>query len=223
MKTSKPISTVSFNTPVFLYGRLADLVRAGVLSWWVAVPHLSEDDEGGKKDHIHLYCEPSRLLQTDDLCSEFLEFDPARPDKPLSVLRWQLSKFDDWVLYGLHDVSYLASKGLTKKYHYDYDDLVSSDPDTLLYRFRSVNVLAVTPIRRLIQYADKGLSFSELLALGVVPVPQVRQYREVYDLLLGLSARRLIDNLDDVSVADSAAEWEQIPLDAPDDDLPDMW
>lgn len=110
MRTTKPIATISFNSPAFLKLKLEELTKAGKISFWAFIPHKPEDDEAGTKEHNHLYAEPSKMMQTDDLKAELLEFDPEHPDKPKGCLPFRTSKFADWYLYGLHDKRYLASK-----------------------------------------------------------------------------------------------------------------
>ena len=67
VRTTKPIATISFNSPDFLRTKLEELRDAGRISFWAFIEHKPEDDEGGKKSHCHLYIEPSKMLQTDDL------------------------------------------------------------------------------------------------------------------------------------------------------------
>lgn len=180
MRTAKPISTVSFNTKEYLKSTLDNLVESKVLSWYCFIPHKAEDDDAGKKDHFHVYAEPSKTLQTDDLRSEFKEYDPEMPDKPRSTLVWKSSKFYDWYQYSLHDPAYLASKGLRKKYWYRQDEFITSEEDELLDRVAN---FPVTPTQRMLEEIQRGTPFEHFVAMGCVPVRQIMQYRLMWNTL----------------------------------------
>ena len=45
MRTTKPIATISFNTPDFLKLKLNELLKAGRLSFWAFIVHKPEDDD----------------------------------------------------------------------------------------------------------------------------------------------------------------------------------
>ena len=53
MRTSKTISTISYNTKDFLEFKLMELMDSGDISDWFFIQHFAEEDE--KKDHIHLW------------------------------------------------------------------------------------------------------------------------------------------------------------------------
>lgn len=183
MRTTKPISTISFNSPEFLKTKLEELQDAKLISFWVFIKHLPEDDEGGKKEHLHLYLEPSKITQTDDLKEQFKEFDPTHPDKPLGCIGFRSSKFDDWYLYALHDKAYLASKGQSRKYHYKHEEMASSDEDELLFKARSINHLAVSPYAAMIEAQAQGLTWEEYFRRGTVPLPQLTLWEKAWTLL----------------------------------------
>lgn len=184
MRTTKPISTISFNTPDYLAQKLDELVRAKRLSFWSFISHLPEDDEAGNRDHIHLYLEPSKMLQTDDLKEEFKEFDPMKPDKPRGCISFRSSKFSDWYLYALHNKAYLASKGQTRKYHYKHDDIRSSDPDDLQFKARTIDMLAVSPYADILEAQKQGLTWEEYFRRGTVPLPQIALFQRAWYSLL---------------------------------------
>lgn len=183
MRTTKPISTISFNTPDYLRLKLDELTKAKIISVWHFIAHLPEDDEGGKKEHIHLYIEPSKLIQTDDLAEYFLEFDPQKPDKPRKCLLFRTSKFGDWYMYATHDKAYLAAKGQSRRYHYSYDDIVTSDADELYRAVREIDLSHLTPLREIIQAVDDGVSFSDYLKKGRVPISQIYAYQRAFELI----------------------------------------
>lgn len=183
MRTTKPISTISFNTRDFLVQKLKELTRVKILSFWAVIEHKPEDDESGKKIHFHVYAEPSKMLQTDDLREELKEFDLEKPDKPRGCLTWNSSKFDSWYLYALHDKRYLASKGQSRKFHYLHDDLITSDDDDLLCKSRSIDLVSLSPYADMEDAIKHGVTFPEYFARGTVPLPQVKLFQAAWDLL----------------------------------------
>lgn len=183
MRTTKPIATISFNTPEYLALKLDELHKAGRISFWAFISHEPEDDEAGNKQHAHVYIEPSKMLQTDDLRNELKEFDPAKPDKPRGCLKFVSSKFGDWYLYGLHDVRYLASKGQQRKYHYRHDQFVTSDQDDLLCMSRSIDMLALSPYADMIEAQKTGLTWEQYFRRGQIPLPQIALWERAWHLL----------------------------------------
>ena len=179
MNTSKPISTISYNSENFLLSRLCEYGK--LLSFWAAIRHTGEDDEGGAKDHWHIYAEPSKRFQTDSL--HFSEPDPLHPDKPLRCMSWRSSAFADWYLYVLHDPSYLCSKGLIRKYHYKHSDFVTSSDDELNMLAKSINRLKVSPYLDMLDAIDRGYTWTEYMRRGTVPIQLVRQYKYAWDAL----------------------------------------
>lgn len=184
MRTTKPISTISFNSPSYLSLKLTELLKAGRISFWAYVVHKPEDDEGGKKEHCHVYIEPSKMLQTDDLKSELREFDPSNPDKPKGCISFNSSKFDPWYLYVLHDKRYLASKGQSRKFHYSHDDIITSDFDDLLFKSKSIDMLGLSPYADMIDAQARGVTWAEYFSRGTVPITQVVSFERAWWLLL---------------------------------------
>lgn len=184
MRTTKPISTISFNTPSFLQLKLTELYRSRVISFWCFIIHKPEDDEAGNKEHCHVYIEPSRVLQTDDLRAEFKEFDPSMPDKPKGCLAFRSSRFGPWYLYALHDKRYLASKGESRRFHYLHDDLLSSCEEDLVFLSRSIDLVALSPYADMEQAQKKGTTWPEYFSRGTVPIQQVALFERAWNLLL---------------------------------------
>lgn len=190
MRTSKPISTISFNSSAYLAEVLKNLKAKGVISFFAFITHKPEEDEAGKKWHNHLYIEPSKLLQTDDLKVEFNEFDPNNPLKPKSVISWVNSKFDPWYLYALHDKGYLASKGQSRKFSYIHDEIITSDEDDLLARSRMIDFVGLSPYRSMMDAIKNGLTFPEYFRRGTVPLNQVHSMEKAWMLLTSSSTER---------------------------------
>ena len=182
MRTSKPISTISFNTLEFLIFKLSYLLEIGVFSFWAFMEHKPEDDEGGKKQHFHVFAIPSKIINTDDIRKEFLEDDPDN-DKPRGTLLWKTSKFDSWYMYALHDSAYLASKGQSRKYHYTHDMIITSDDDDLTCMARSIDLITLSPYMDMRNAQGLGMTFAEYFNRGTIPIQQVRLYQTAWDLL----------------------------------------
>lgn len=190
MRTTKAISTISFNTPSFLELKLEELTKAKKISFWAYILHQPEDDEGGRKEHMHVFVVPSKMIQTDDLKEEFKEFDPSHPDKPRGCISWNSSKFDPWYMYILHDKRYLASKGQSRKYQYYSDEVITSDVDELTARVRSIDMLSLSPYMEMENAINDGLSFDQFFARGLIPITLVNQYEKAWRLLLLSKAYR---------------------------------
>lgn len=205
MRTRKPISTISYNSKPFLELKLGELLlfvkrkkdelaedsdldskKTRKVDFWCYICHKPEDDEAGNKLHIHLYIEPTNQIETSSLQQSMEEPDLSHPQlKPLKCLAFRSSKFDDWCLYVLHDKAYLASKGQSRKYHYDYSELVASDPDELLYRYRMIDRSKLLPFQNMLDLQSQGVSFGEFIKYGRVPVPQINAWRSAWYELSG--------------------------------------
>lgn len=200
MRTTKPVSTISFNSKEYLKQKLDELVKGKRISFYAFITHKPEDDEGGKKEHHHVYFEPSKMIQTDDVKEELKEFDPEKPDKPKGCITFVSSKFDTWYLYALHNKLYLAQKGQSRKYHYSDKEMITSDQEDLTFHVKSIDLLQVSPYSSMQDALDRGLQFSEFFATGVIPIPQVRNYEIAWRLLLEDKTIRDIKKIDDENV-----------------------
>lgn len=137
--TSRPISTISYNTESFLQERLNQWVDAHLIQCYMYIKHKGED---GDKDHIHLRIEPNKSLDPMKLTEELREYEKGS-DKPLGCRPWRPSKEEDWYLYAVHDKDYLGLKygGGQKgeKMPYDWDCIKVSqyyDLETAIIRAR---------------------------------------------------------------------------------------
>lgn len=215
VRTTKPIATISFNTPDYLRQKLNELQKAGRLSFWAYIVHKPEDDEGGKKEHCHVYVEPSKMLQSDDLKEELKEFDPERPDKPRGCISWNSSKFDPWYLYALHDKRYLASKGQSRRYHYEHDDIVTSDTDDLTYKARSIDMVSLSPYADMEDAQRQGCTWAEYFARGTVPLPQVALFEKAWRLLMQVRTCRADREGHPMDVDPDTGEVIETPTETP--------
>lgn len=186
MRTSKPFSTISYNTESFLQKKLNNLIRDGVLDFWVYIKHLPEVDE--KRSHIHLFVIPAKLVDTSSFLPHFVEADISSPNKPpLRCLPVQSSKFGDWYLYGRHDKDYLASKMQSRKYSYSDCDFVCSDADYFNELIRLTDFSVQQRFGRFRDLVLNGAKFYDLVAQGFIPVPLINQYAKAYEALLVVS------------------------------------
>lgn len=180
MRTSKPCSTISYNTAEFLAIKLKELQRKGFIDFWCYIEHHPEDDEN--KEHKHLFIMPSKLIDTNQIREELNELDPENLlDKPLGVMPFRSSKFADWYLYSLHDTAYLASKGQTRKYHYTDSDLVCSDTDYFVELKHQIDWSKINILGRVIQAAENGQSFSDFLKTTNIPIQQFYNAQRAFD------------------------------------------
>ncbi len=181
MRTRKPTSTITYNTPDYLIFKLEELRKAKKLSFWAFINHQAEVDE--KKDHIHLFVDPAIQIQTEDLREELREFDPYHPDKPLGCISFTSSKFDDWYLYALHDEAYLASKGQSREIHYLPEEIITSDSDDLFHRIRQIDMLKISRYGHMLSSIKTGLTWTEYFARGNVPIQQINAFKTAYTTL----------------------------------------
>lgn len=181
MKTSKPFSTISYNSADFIKVKLGDLVNRRKISFYAYVDHLPEEDE--KKSHKHLYIVPNGQINTDELLDLLIEADPSHPDKPLGCIQFRSSKFGDWYLYALHNVDYLGSKGQSRKYRYSIDDVVCSDSDYLMEEVHQIDLSKLSKIKALNQAVKDKVPFEQLLMTGQIPVQQVYAFRQAYEMI----------------------------------------
>lgn len=127
MATQKPISTISYNSEIFLKEKLDNWVKAHIIQCYMYICHKGED---GDKDHIHVRIEPNKKLDPMDLQAQLLEYKIGN-DKPLGCRPFRPSKEEDWILYAVHDETYLKLKygGGEKgeKLPYKWQDIVVSE------------------------------------------------------------------------------------------------
>lgn len=106
MATQKPISTISYNTESYLKEKLDTWFKAHIIQAYQYICHKGED---GDKDHIHVRVEPNKKLDPMDLMEQLQEYQIGK-DKPLGCRPFRPSKEEDWILYAVHDETYLKLK-----------------------------------------------------------------------------------------------------------------
>lgn len=119
------MSTISYNTKDFLVAKLDELVKKHTISFYMGIYHYAEADE--TKDHIHLYIQPNKIIDSMDLQDYLKEIDPLKPNKPLGCIDFRKSEPDEWILYDQHYAPYLASKFESREFCYTKEDFFSSD------------------------------------------------------------------------------------------------
>lgn len=180
MLTIKPISTISFNSALFLHNTLETLYNDHVIDFYIYIKHYAESNE--TKDHFHVFLIPTQRLDTTTLLEKFKElvFDN---DIPLGVLPFRNSKFIEWHLYALHDNNFLISKMTDKEYSYDQGDYKMSSKDYFLDLLATADYSKISKVDILKKCAEKGLSFEDLCVSGLIPVQQINQYNQLFTML----------------------------------------
>lgn len=181
MRTSKSISTISYNTPNYLEWVLNRLLDNDIIIFWCYIMHIAESNE--TKNHIHLYIEPSNRIDTSVLRKEFDEIDLDNSDnKPLSVMPFNSSHFKDWYLYSMHDIDYLRSKGLDREVYYSRDNFISSDYNYFIEKINTIDYnYGLTG--KIIEAVNNSISFKQLILTGVVKINQIHQAEKMYNIL----------------------------------------
>lgn len=181
MKTSKPFSTISYNSESFLKIKLEELVSRRAISFYAFVYHYAEVDE--TKNHTHLLIIPNGQIQTDSVTDLLTELDPTNPLKPLGVMPWRSSKFGDWFLYSCHDTAYLASKNQTRKHHYQESDFKCSNNDYLHELVTTIDRSKYAKTKDIVDAIKNGKSFIEMVESGQIPAPQFNQWYQLYNFV----------------------------------------
>lgn len=176
MRTKKPISTVSYNTEKFFRTKCEELLKNHVISDYMYIKHHAESDE--KKDHIHAWMMPNRIIDTMDLQDFFKEIDITKPDgKPLKCIDFRNSVTDEWILYNQHFLPYLATKGESREYTYEKSDFKYADEDTFddLYYHAFKGSEWAKRYNILQQLNDRRINYADLVLNGTVPLSQASQ------------------------------------------------
>ena len=183
MKTRQWITTISYNTPDFLCNVLKRLEKNKIIDFWAYIIHRPEDDEGGKKEHEHVFIIPNRDIDTVDLRKDFYETDKevGIDRKCMPFRKLNEKKFGDWGLYVIHDPLYLSMKNQSRVYHYKESDIVSSDPDFLNALFREIDYTEIDRYVNMRMAVNAGASFSEYSASFHIPIQQLGGYKIAWE------------------------------------------
>lgn len=182
MRTSRAISSISYNTPSFLCSVLDNLILNRSISFYFFIYHFAEKDE--RKDHIHLYLEPNGQIDTNSLTDLFNELDLNNPSNPpLGVMPWRPSKFGDAYLYFIHHKDYLNSKMQSRSYSYSFEDVVCSNYDFLNELVHTIDYTKYFKFAEFSQRVQDGVDFVDMVKSGYIPVPQINAYSTAYSLI----------------------------------------
>lgn len=191
MQTSKPISTISYNSIEFLEDKLNELVRNRTISAWFFMFHKAEKDE--RKDHFHVWMKPNKKLDTMALQDHFKEPVLGSP-KPLGCIDFDSSKIDDAVLYFAHYKPYLAWKGQSREFHYDWNEFHVSDADFMDNAiYHALHCSEFAERLRIMQALDSAPEPAKLISSGMIPLQmatQVRAYLQMQDDELERNGRK---------------------------------
>lgn len=120
LATSKPFSTISYNTIEWFRDKCDSLVSSGILFSYAYIKHTDESPSKSSKPHnyhIHAYFVPNKRIDLVHFLNEFKQIHPSCVD-PLCCLPFRLNNgdnADDWTLYVLHNDNYL-------RVHHSHDD-----------------------------------------------------------------------------------------------------
>lgn len=174
MRTSKSFEIISYNTDNFFDLKITELKREKIISFAFWIRHQPDTDE--KKEHIHCYIIPTQLLQTDDFVENFTEIDPKNPDKPFkarcertSNYDFKTGRWDDALLYSIHDEKYLKNKGLKRNIHYKWTDLKSTDEDQLEATINRIIPWADKPVEKMAALIREGHGDYETMVEAGIP------------------------------------------------------
>lgn len=167
MKTSKPISGISYNTPSFLTNILQTLRESGRISDAFWIQH--EPDTDGTKPHFHLVVFTCGSVDPMALARAFDELPPGETKplkfKPNPEMQGKCLSVSDWLLYAVHDEFYLDCKGLARNVHYSREDVRALDDEHLFQCWANVpppRVSREQVYRRLVELIAQGLTAAEI-------------------------------------------------------------
>lgn len=159
------------------------------LCYWIA--HKAEDE--GEKDHIHFVLVGGQKTYNTEGLSPLWLIDQWQGGKGSVTNKWNVTKdIRDWLLYAIHNPIYLARKGLTRKYHYDWADIhcttCEGDTDSLARdmvearRFLDEGGDKVYRILRL--FSENGETWEKVVLSGLIPLGLLKNAYVVYDMML---------------------------------------
>lgn len=167
--TSRPQSTISYNTEPFLKSILDDLVEKHVIQFYMYIFHYGEE---GDKDHFHVFFQPNKRIDVMDYADCFIE-PVAGEKKPRKCRPFRPSSEEDWILYGLHDPEYLKSKDIDGsqdgKIEYSPDSMKHSEDFDFDIAYRRAKAAMRTSAREISKKLRAGTSARELVETGANP------------------------------------------------------
>lgn len=131
----RPLSYIGYldnarGDPETYMGRmLADCVSGAHMDGAFYICHNPEEDD--KKVHYH-------VLFVGECAKKVYAASWIQKVAGSALTLPRQSKLTDWLLYAIHDKTYLDNKGITKKWHYDRADVKCTDENLLLAAWASV-------------------------------------------------------------------------------------
>lgn len=184
MRTSKPVSTISYNSDEFLRKKIEYWKECGLIEFGMWIRHEPEEDE--KKSHCHVFLKPAKLIQTMDLENDSLELDPLNPDKPFKMVSFRVSKESDWVMYAIHDNAYLHEKGLERSHTYAFSDIETTCEDTLTDIISHLQDDRKGRLEyRISDCIARGMTWQQIITSGIVPLRQMAGAKIMYQAITG--------------------------------------
>jgi hypothetical protein len=188
MRTSKSISSIAYHRPEVFKTTVDNLRLSGVIGPCLWIAHKGGDKH--EKPHIHLLLlEGTKVYQTEGLASIF-SFDIIDGKTASVVDHWQKTKsISDWILYAIHESTYLARKGQFGKEAYSWDDInCTPGDDDLLEELKDEAFEALeageNKIYRILKHAVKqGWTWQETIVSGLLPIATLRNSYDVFQAL----------------------------------------
>lgn len=180
MQTIRTLSNISYNTHEYFEAKINELVKNGVIEWAYWIHHKADTDE--TKPHTHFTFKPSKRIDTGKLREYFNEFDPTNPLPLTCTAKWNpMNSMDDWLLYAVHDIPYLNSKGQYRNFHYGFSDLKATDYDALKTDWEAIDRKKYYIFKILEDYARNNIPFYVLVQESIVPIAQRSQFQYQYE------------------------------------------
>lgn len=188
MRSTKSISSIAYHRPE-VFGPLTDSLRgAGAIGPVLWIPHHGE---GGDKPHIHLVLLGGFKTYDTTKVGSLWGFDIVGDAKGSVSSLWRVTRnISDWLLYGVHDAKYLASKGLERECSYDWEDVRCSSGDEeirsqLIAEAKDyAKTLGDKTTARLIMLAKRGWDWREVVLSGLVPMGQLSQASRAWEYIV---------------------------------------
>lgn len=188
MRTSKNISNICYYTPDYLASLLGALRQADAIGPCYWVNHKGEE---GDKDHTHIvFLGGCRTYDTDRLSGFFLPQYLPGGSKAGMTARWTATKsLDDWLLYAIHEPTYLMRKGQFKQISYRWSDVncLEVDRDMLtadIASARDVLEQGADKVYRILRHCvANGMCWGDVLRAGVLPIGTLGNAYQVFDAM----------------------------------------
>lgn len=177
MRTTKPISTICYLSRDKLIEHLKWYSDKEWLLYYAFVQHQPEKNEN--KEHIHLVIVPNGTIDTD--ADWFKHVFTHEDNGQRATMLWNSSKLADWILYGIHDPTYLRKKGLKKLYHYAFEDIVTNCGEWLEEEYEMAKAKNCICAEKMIECAQRGLSVTDAMIECAVSFGAMLSFMRAYE------------------------------------------